>query len=333
MLPIISVIIPVYKVELYLRKCLDSVCNQTYKNLEIILVDDGSPDNCGKICDEYAAKDSRIRVIHKLNEGLSVARNSGIKIATGEYLGFVDSDDYIEPDMYEFLYQNLVKENADISICGLFEHKDNRTICPHDDSIRCVVSGHDAVNTFLPLDTAGNASWNKLYRRHVFSETVFPAGKQWEDSYIMIRLIDQANRVVFDMKPKYHYLRRPGSITMTGYRPGLMDQFYSQTFIFRYAMERYPDLASRAILTSLSASLFLLNLMLITKQPVKKAHKKQIIDFLKKNRKIIFSSPYVSRRRKLKIHLLCIHELFYKIIFYICDAKIYEAAEKRGPLD
>ncbi len=117
----ISIIVPVYKVEPYLRKCVDSILAQTFTDFEVILVDDGSPDNSGKICDEYASKDSRVRVIHKENGGLSSARNAGIDVARGKYLGFVDSDDYIEKDMYELLYDNIVKEQADLSICGIYD--------------------------------------------------------------------------------------------------------------------------------------------------------------------------------------------------------------------
>ena len=125
---LISIIVPIYNVEKYLKKCIDSIINQTYKNLEIILVDDGSPDNCGKICDEYAKKDNRIKVIHKENGGVSSARNVGVENATGEYIGFVDSDDYIEKDMYEVLINNLKKENADISIISNYEVYKNKII-------------------------------------------------------------------------------------------------------------------------------------------------------------------------------------------------------------
>ena len=117
---LISIIIPVYKVEKYLEKCIQSVINQTYENLQIILVDDGSPDNCGKICVEYAKKDHRIEVIHKSNGGLSDARNKGLEIAKGEYIGFVDSDDYIESDMYEVLYNLLKQYNAYVKICNFY---------------------------------------------------------------------------------------------------------------------------------------------------------------------------------------------------------------------
>ncbi len=115
----ISVIVPIYKVEEYLHRCIDSIINQTYTNLEIILVDDGSPDNCPMICDEYAKKDSRIRVIHKKNGGLSDARNAGLEIATGEYIGFVDSDDWIHKDMYHILYKNIIEKDADIAECSI----------------------------------------------------------------------------------------------------------------------------------------------------------------------------------------------------------------------
>ena len=118
MQPLISVIIPVYKVELYLRECIDSVLAQTYQNLEVILVDDGSPDQCGSICEQYAEKDNRVCVIHKENGGLSDARNAGIDVAKGEYIGFVDSDDWVAPDMYECLYKASVEYNAEFVVCG-----------------------------------------------------------------------------------------------------------------------------------------------------------------------------------------------------------------------
>ena len=118
-LPLISVIVPVYKVEAYLDKCISSIVGQTYRNLEIILVDDGSPDNCGAICDAWAEQDSRIKVIHKENGGLSDARNAGMSAATGELLGFVDSDDHISPEMYQLLYERMIADNSDISACGV----------------------------------------------------------------------------------------------------------------------------------------------------------------------------------------------------------------------
>ena len=126
--PLISIIIPVYKVEKYLEKCIKSVLDQTYKNLQIILVDDGSPDNCGNICDNYAKIDNRIEVIHKENGGLSDARNVGLKKARGKYIGFVDSDDYVSNEMFENMYNTLVNNNADVSICNFYTVIDNKNI-------------------------------------------------------------------------------------------------------------------------------------------------------------------------------------------------------------
>ena len=125
---LISVIIPIYNVEKYLNKCIDSIINQTYKNLEIILVDDGSPDNCPQICDEYAKKDNRIKVIHKKNGGVSSARNVGLINSTGNYIGFIDPDDYIEPIMYEKLLKVLKESNTLVSMCGFYKIKDNKII-------------------------------------------------------------------------------------------------------------------------------------------------------------------------------------------------------------
>ena len=132
--PLISIIIPVYKVEKYLEKCIKSVLDQTYKNLQIILVDDGSPDNCGNICDNYAKIDNRIEVIHKANGGLSEARNVGLKVARGEYIGFVDSDDYVSNEMFENLYNTLISNDVDVSICNFYTVINNKNIIKNADN-------------------------------------------------------------------------------------------------------------------------------------------------------------------------------------------------------
>lgn len=169
-LPLISIIVPVYKVEKYLRRCLDSIAAQTYINLEVILVDDGSPDGCGKICDEYAAKDARFRVIHQKNGGLSAARNTGLDACMGNYVMFIDSDDYIAANMCEVLYKNAVQNDAQIVVCGftfVFEgNKPAIPVCPP----QTVMSGKDA--TIQCMGPSSNlysvAVWNKLYKRRLF---------------------------------------------------------------------------------------------------------------------------------------------------------------------
>ena len=215
---LISVIVPVYKVEKYLRRCVDSIINQTYKNLEIILVDDGSPDNCPAICDEYAKKDYRIKVIHKENGGLSSARNAGLDIADGKYLGFVDSDDYIAPEMYEKLYQLITGNNSQIVVCNCFfvDEFDNELFrdSPLSDE---TVTGMEALEN-LQKDNGINfvTCTNKLYSSELFNNIRFPLNKLCEDNYIAHILYHKSDKVTFTREKLYYYLQRKGSILNSG---------------------------------------------------------------------------------------------------------------------
>ena len=229
---LISIIIPVYKVEKYLEKCIQSVINQTYENLQIILVDDGSPDNCGKICDEYAKKDHRIEVIHKSNGGLSDARNKGLEIAKGEYIGFVDSDDYIEADMYEVLYNLLKQYNADVSICNFY------TVAQGKISIKNADKGINEYNRIeilkeILLDkNIQSYAWNKLYKKELFDEIKYPIGKKYEDIGTTFYLLEKCNKVVVTGKSEYYYINRQDSIvnnvtesTITDYIELIMQRY------------------------------------------------------------------------------------------------------------
>lgn len=209
--PLISVIVPVYKVEPYLRKCIDSIRNQTYRKLEIILVDDGSPDRCGEICDEYAADDQRIQVIHKTNGGLSSARNAGIDVSQGDYLGFVDSDDWIEPDMYEELLRTAVACSADIAVCGRIEEYNGKsTTYAWENMILLDRAG--AIEALLKGAVMQSYAWNKLWKRELFCEVRFPEGRNYEDIAVIHKVYEQAQTVVCIPKAKYHYLQRQDSI-------------------------------------------------------------------------------------------------------------------------
>ena len=166
-MPEISIIVPVYKVEKYLDTCVRSILEQTFADFELILVDDGSPDRCGALCDAYAAEDERIIVIHKENGGLSSARNAGIEAARGNYIGFVDSDDSIAPDMYHFLYENMKKEQADLSMCGLFDVYAGREPKRLPEYYR-VMGPEEAVEMVLKAETASVSAVNKLYKKEIF---------------------------------------------------------------------------------------------------------------------------------------------------------------------
>ncbi len=210
----ISIIIPVYKVEKYIYKCINSIINQTYKNLEIILIDDGSPDNCGKICDEFAKKDTRIVVLHKQNGGLSSARNAGLDICTGQYVGFVDSDDFIETNMFEVLLNGIENYDVDISCVGIFREVE---FTSEKYVIRCpkcskVYDDHSALEEILLGRDIDISVWSKLYKWEVFEDVRFPEGETNEDAATLLRTI-VGRKVMHTSKPMYHYIDRVGSIT------------------------------------------------------------------------------------------------------------------------
>lgn len=206
---LISVIIPVYKVEPYLTRCVDSVLAQTYTNLEIFLVDDGSPDRCGEICDAYAAKDKRIKVIHKKNGGLSDARNAALDVCSGEYISFVDSDDYVGNDFIESLYHALQHFQAKLAICGIVKFdeagKEQKDYSPSD--TERYVSGKEMMETVWRP-----AAWNKLYHRSLFAELRYPVGKLYEDLFIYHDILAMVDRIAFTGKNSYHYFNRQSSI-------------------------------------------------------------------------------------------------------------------------
>lgn len=212
--PLVSIIVPVYKVEPYLRRCLDSIVNQTYTNLEIILVDDGSPDGCPQICDEYAAKDKRIVVIHKKNGGLSDARNAGLDICKGEYISFVDSDDWIVLNYIEVLLSINTKENADITIGNHKKVGESKEIdfCKKNDEYK-VLNSYQALENLLGEYALNfTVSWGKMYRAQLWRNLRFPKGKLYEDAYVCHLLYSKSSSICFLNEPIYYYTQRPDSI-------------------------------------------------------------------------------------------------------------------------
>ena len=208
--PVISIIVPVYKVEQYLDKCVRSITGQTYRNLDIILVDDGSPDSCGEMCDRFAEEDSRIRVIHKQNGGLSSARNAGMKIAKGAYFAFVDSDDWIEPDMYEVMMKTALEKDAEmVSVGHYIDYTDRSDISSNPD---LTAYDEDILTEFIKCSFGGCLAWNKLYRSEYFNNVTFPEGQNYEDFATIYKVTFNMHCAVSVAAPKYHYLQRSNSI-------------------------------------------------------------------------------------------------------------------------
>jgi len=211
--PKISVIVPVYNVEKYIERCIQSLLNQTYNNLEILLIDDGSSDKSGTICDEYELIDKRIRAIHKPNGGVSESRNKGIDIATGDYLAFVDSDDFLHPEMYETLYRNISEINADISICAFTNVYDSNSPADENPEKIYLASNVEALGMFFTFDVVKmTVVWNKLYKKELFDEIRFPEGKVREDEVFSYQIIFKAEIISISTRCLYYYFQRDDSL-------------------------------------------------------------------------------------------------------------------------
>lgn len=211
---LISVIVPVYKVEKYLRRCLNSIINQTFENLEIILVNDGSPDLCGDICEEYASLDPRVVVLHQENQGLSGARNSGISVSQGDYIAFVDSDDWLDFRYFEILYKNIVTTDSDISVCNYLKTYDENEVISQYSYEVIELTNLEALNYlnstyYVQLVTA----WGKLFKKEILGDITFPEGKLHEDEFVAHKLIFNASKIVLSTQQLYMYWQRHDSIT------------------------------------------------------------------------------------------------------------------------
>jgi len=213
---------------------------QTYKNLEVILVDDGSTDNSGIICDEYAKKDDRFKVIHKANGGLSDARNKGLEIASGNFIGFVDSDDWIDRDMYKFLYEGIKTYNADISIGGYTFVWHNQTLQLTQVEKTIIYTRSEAIEELVKGNLFRDYVWNKLFRKNLFNEIKFPVGRTIEDKAVMYKIFDQANTIVYLPDALYFYRQRQGSISSSLRSINRYGNYKAESERYFYLKEKYP---------------------------------------------------------------------------------------------
>lgn len=256
--PLISIIIPVYNVEQYLSKCLESIIKQTYNNIEIILIDDGSSDNSKKICDEYLQKDSRIVVIHKDNEGVSIARNTGLDIAKGEYISFIDADDYIDQDMYEFLLNNLIENNADISSCGYNKVFEDRIEKGIGSDSNLLLDNVDAVKETIKKRNLFPSVWAKLYKKDCIGDIRFnPSIKLSEDYLFCFETACRCQKYFHSKQSKYNYVMRESSALHT-IRYINYDDFKVSQFILKQVERKYPELLGYAEIKSIEVSIDLM---------------------------------------------------------------------------
>lgn len=240
---LVSVIVPVYNVEQYLNRCVESILLQTYNNIEVILVDDGSTDKSGVMCDSFASSDARIRVIHKKNGGLSSARNEGLKRATGDFIAFVDSDDYISSTMIEHLVRDMDDYNADISSIGY---------CMFDDSGKPNINKSDTTEVFDKLsaikllfskDKFCNFAWNKLYKKELFDNISFPVGRKMEDLGTTYLLFDKCSVITYNASSEYFYYQREDSILHKVDSTFYRDEMFLTLERYQFIKDKYGDIS------------------------------------------------------------------------------------------
>ncbi|MBO7253342.1 MAG: glycosyltransferase family 2 protein [Oscillospiraceae bacterium] len=305
--PLISVIVPVYKVEEYLGRCVDSLLSQTYDNLQIILVDDGSPDNCGRICDSYAEKDSRIQVIHKSNGGLSSARNAGLEIATGEYIAFLDSDDWIEPEAYETMLALAQKYGVKLVCAGRYDvYGDNRKVglCPKKEE---VISGEELAARIFLWDNIDSSAWDKLYHKSLFRQIRYPLGKICEDVPVTYKIALDAGQVAMCPKPFVNYYHRPGSITTTAVSEKNFHFSEHTASIYPYIRQHHPAIADQARYQRVKS---LSHMMLLLDTAPEEIRKKYAVSYgelkkqLAEHGSFILHCPWLGSKEKITDFLL-----------------------------
>lgn len=323
---LISVVVPVYKVEKYLEKCVKSILKQTYTNLEIILVDDGSPDKCGQLCDELAKIDDRIKVFHKENGGLSDARNYGVERANGEYIGFVDSDDYIHENMYEELYKAIKRSGTSIAECGVTRVYKN-ILRPH----------YEGEDYFLVLDREGylkeylenkrlyGSAWCKLIHKDLAKKIKFPVGKIYEDAFYTLELLKTVDKYTLISGNYYYYYIRENSITTRPFSSKDMDYIEIMDKIRDYTLSNFPIFKEQLLVRLSFAYISIFNQLLEVDDYKRKSEYKILKDKLRDNYFKILVNKKAPRSLKAAILLLSINERLYK--FMLSKYKKYESNE------
>lgn len=305
---LISIIIPVYNVEKYLNQCIESVVNQTYSNLEIILIDDGSPDNCPMICDEWGKRDNRITVIHKKNGGLSSARNAGLAIAHGDFIGFVDSDDFVESDMYERLLNAIKINNADIACCGrnlVNENGVKTGVIYTSDNIRIYTESDVIKNLFYGINY-DEAIWDKIYHKEFFDNIKFPEGEINEDIVLMVKKFINIAKLVHIGEAKYNYRFNLQGITKSSYSSKKRDTLNHINYIKKYVSENHKELLADYFFLQARYSKNQLISILISKK-AKKEFREDYIAYrhlLNEAIKYVIASKIICKKEKIYMLLL-----------------------------
>ncbi len=308
----ISIIVPVYNTEKYLSKCLNSLIKQTYKDIEIIVVNDGSKDKSLEIAKKFAKQDNRIKVFNKENGGLSSARNFGIEKASGEYIGFVDSDDYIKENMFEILYNMIKEANAKIAICGWYLVEDNQIRTCNFKCKKLVLNDEQAIDMLLNHVSFDNFACNKLFHRALFKDVIFPVGELLEDLSTIYKLIHEAKVIVVDSNPLYYYVLHSNSITSNLYKQVNPDSFKVFENRKNSLLSLYPKLSNKIKSNYFTASRNYFTISIHSSIRDKKFEKKMIKE-MRKNIYYVWYDKSIPFRVKVSSTVISIFPYLFKV--------------------
>lgn len=319
---LISVIVPIYNVEQYLSRCIESILNQTYKNLEIILVDDGSTDRCGSICDAYKEKDARVKVIHKSNGGLSDARNAGIKSAHGEYMTCIDSDDFISQFFLENLWIAMKNSKCEIATSWFVDYYEGDKI-PEAQKLDIkdiqVLNREEFYEKLLYQDGVEVSAWGKLYKSNLFQGVEYPVGKLYEDISTTYRLVEKTTRIAVIPNVDYYYFQRKTSIAQATFSVRKMDAISHMDDFRNFITVNYPSLKKAAECRYFST---VCNIIFQIQSPEFERQRKELWNEITKYRKSVFLNS--SARKKARIAAIISY------LGYDALRAIYQKTQRRG---
>lgn len=312
--PLVSVIVPIYNVEKYLKNCLDSLASQTYPNLEFILIDDGSKDSSGEIADAYAGKDLRFRVYHQVNAGLSAARNKGIELARGTYLTFVDSDDTVTPDYVEFMYDLLATHDfqAKLAMCSFNNvYLNTGAVKDLGNGEITTITGKQAIEMMCYHDLVDTCAYAKLGHRDLYENVRFPVGKLFEDIGTTYKLFAQCDKIECGFLPKYNYILRADSITTSKFNLKKLDLLEMTDEMANFVNAHYPELKKATLRRQVYSRFSMLNQMLET--DIASDKRVEIIAFLKQHKRSILSDKRTPKRDRIAYLMLSLGLPVYRI--------------------
>lgn len=323
-MPLISIVVPIYNTQSTVERCISSIRNQTFEDFELILVNDGSVDLSGDICDRLSKEDERIRVIHKENGGLSSARNAGIEVAEGQYIAFVDSDDFIETDMYDCLIEAIERNQVPLAIAGRYVHDGNSVTHQLTLSSETIFSAEEALERLLTWNAIDSSACDKLFQRELFRNIRFPLGRYNEDIFIMSGILSEAGRVVHIGAPKYHYVYRQNSITQESFSPKKMDLLDATNNVLEFVQEKHPILKPKAQYFHASGIIYLYELLLSsTSRGDYLEYRKKLHRELSSYLGLLLFSKCTSPKQKISAFLLFLG-------VYSAVARLYRLSKRKG---